>query len=37
MGFEKRESISQELVSPLTGLYYDKIFLEKVDEIVKNI
>ncbi len=23
--------------NPLTGLYYDKIFLEKVDEIVKNI
>ena len=23
--------------NPLTGLYYDKIFLEKVDEIIKNI
>ena len=31
MGFDKKESISQELVSPLTGLYYGNTFFQKVE------
>ena len=32
MGFDKKERISQELVSPLTGLYYGNTFFQKVEE-----